>query len=469
MKNINFSKQYILFAIVLSISIVSVSSCKKQDNFLDVKSNKSDVTPKTLQDFQSILDNTQVMNGYGSILGLVGTDNIYIPDANLDGSAQTSRNSYLWLQDIYQGAIAFDWYYAYQEVEYANIVLDGLKSISNSEQPAIYNNIKGSALFYRAYAFYQLSQLYCKQFDSNSAAQDLGIPLRTSSDVNAKFTRATVKESYSQIINDLLAAEQLLPKVPLYKTRPSGPAADALLAKVYLSMSDYINGGIYADKALQVNASLLNYNNLVIGKANPFPTFQKGNPEVIFHAATYGLTEVIGASSVKARVDPALFESYENGDLRRAAFFVADGATGLYKFKGSYTATPYNFCGIANDELILIRAECSARTGNLSSSLSDLNKLLQNRYTPSTFVAFSTTARTELISKIITERRKEMPYTGNIRWDDLKRLNMETSYAKTLNRTSHGVLYTLNINDPRYIYPLPNDEIQLNKLIQNAR
>src|ERR1019366_5304512 len=113
--------------------------------------------------------------------------------------------------------------------EYCNIVLEGLNNIKPGPQDTTeWNNIKGSALFYRAYAFHDLLQLFAKPYDKSTAASDPGIPLRMTSDVNVILKRATVLESYARITNDLTVAESLLPQFPLYKTRPSALAADAL-------------------------------------------------------------------------------------------------------------------------------------------------------------------------------------------------------------------------------------------------
>lgn len=467
MKKLNIT---IILKMACLICFVSFNfSCSKQDDFLNVKAIKSDVTPSTIQDFQAVLDNTTVMNSHGSILGLVGTDNIFISDANLAASDQTSRNAYLWQKDIYQGGIATDWYNNYQVIEYANIVLDGLAKINDHSNASQFNDVRGGALFFRSFAFYQLSQLYCKSYAKTTASTDLGIPLRLSSDVNLKSKRATVQDTYNQIINDLNIAVSLLSTSPLYKTRPSSVAATALLSKVYLDMGDYQNAWNLADKSLKSNNILLDYNTLSNSVSNPFPTIAKGHPEIIFFAATYGLTTVISQSSVKARVNPDLYASYEVGDLRRTAFYSADGTTGYYKFKGSYTAQPYNFCGIANDEIYLIRAECSARLGKLNDALADLNTLLKKRYSSTAFKEYHTDDQATLLKRIILERRKEMPYTGNIRWEDLKRLNLEPDNSAIITRTNHNTTYTLVPNDPRYVYPLPDDEIKIDGLPQNNR
>ena len=447
----------------------SLNSCKKQDDWLNVKNKKSDVTPQTLQDYQAVLDNAVEFNSYGAVIGLMGTDNFLVPDVNLDAEPQLERNTYLWAKDIYEGATAYDWYYVYQEVEYANIVLDGLAKLNTAgaSQTQV-DNVKGQALFYRAFAFYQLSQLYCKPFIEASASTDPGIPIRLTSDVNVKVNRGNVQQCYDQMISDLKVASTLLPASPLYKTRASSQVANGLLAKIYLSMGDYVNAYTYADAALKINNTLLDFNSLSLTSTAPFPSFAQGNPEIGFYAFCYGTSMTVNVSYALGKVSPELYNSYIDGDLRKSLFYAADG-TGYFRPKACYSAKANNFCGIANDELYLIRSESAARAGNSTTALADLNALLQKRFTKASFTPFTNTDPDALLSKIILERRKELPFTGNLRWEDLRRLNQDTRFAKTLQRVYKGVTYTLLPNDNRYVLPLPSDEITLEGLQQNPR
>lgn len=465
-----FPRQSTLCAAAILITLlICVSSCKKQDDWLNAKNINSDVTPSSLQDFQAMLDDNTLMNGQGSILGLAATDNLYIPEKSLDAGDQTIRNAYLWSTDIYNGKLATDWSGQYKVVEYGNIILEGLAKLSVNSGDPDYKNVKGSALFFRAYAFFQLCQLYCKAYNPATSKTDLGIPLRQTSDVNVKVQRSSLEEAYQLIIADLKSAVTMLPDVPLYRTRPSSVAANGLLAKIYLSMGQYDLALNAVNAALAKYNTLLNYNTLTISASNPFPTFAKGNPEIIFYAATYGLTAVVNNSAGYGRIDPALYLIYENGDLRKPLLYTADGTTGLYKYKGTYTASAYPFCGIATNELYLIKSECLARKGEMASSLVALNALLQNRYSAVGFIPFQTGDAQQLLARILLERRKEMPYNGNTRWDDLKRLNLDKQFQTTLTRQYHGTEYTLLPNDNKYVFPVPDDEVQLEGLIQNPR
>jgi hypothetical protein len=409
------------------------------------------------------------MNSQYPILRLVSSDNIVIPDANLDATDATSRNAYLWNADIYQGAVASDWFYAYQVIAYANIVRDGLPASGTPATNPSYRAVQGAALFYRSLALYQLCQLYCKSYQPLSASADPGVPVRQSADVNIRLGRGTVEADYQQILSDLKGADTLLPATAPYRTRPTSLAATALLAKVYLTMGDYVNALIYADRALKAYGTLLDYNTLRTTTANPFPTFTQGHPEVIFYATAYSLSTVTGSSASRSRVAPDLYASYPLGDLRRTAFYTADGTTGNYRFKGSYAAVTNNFCGLATNELYLIRAECLARAGNMSDAAADLNLLLKSRVTSATFFPYVPADQNALLRRILLERRKELPYTGNLRWEDLRRLNADPQFALTLSRTYRGTAYTLMPQSNRYVLPLPADEITLNNLEQNPR
>lgn len=455
--------------LLVMLAICLLNACKKQDDWLNVKNKKSDVSPQTLQDFQAVLDNVTVFNSYGSVLGLVGTDNIYVPDANLDGETTIDRNAFLWAKDIYEGQPAADWSYEYQAIEYVNVVLEGLSKLSTTDINSVAGrNIKGEALFCRAYAFYQLCQLYCKPYSKTTATVDLGVPIRQTTDVNQKVGRATIQQCYDQMIGDLKSAVTLLPSSPLYKTRPSQVAANALLAKIYLSMADYTNAYLYADLVLKANNMLLDFNTLSATSSAPFPTFAKGNPEIIYYAYSYGCTVSWYNGSVTGRIAPDLYNAYSNGDLRKTMFFMA-ATNGLFRPKAGYAAKANNFCGIANNEIYLIRAESAVRNGNVQGGLTDLNTLLQKRYTPASFVAVTTTNPQSLLATILLERRKELPLTGNLRWEDLRRLNHESALAITLQRVYHSTNYTLSPGDNRYVLPIPSDEITLENLQQNPR
>lgn len=463
-------------ALLCVIVIIFLFSCKKQDEFLDIKRSNTDVVPTTIADFQGITDDINTMNLNFPSFAYCGIDNFYIPDAILPSFDAAQIASYLWNADIYQGSttsFGSDWNTVYKGIECTNIALDGLAKIKDPGNDLVaYNTAKGSALFFRSYMFYFLSQLYCRAYDSSSAATDLGIVLRTTSDINVKSVRSTVKETYSQIIEDLKTAITLLPDLPAFTMRPSKASAYGALAKVYLSAGDYADALIYVNKSLAIFSTLLDYNSSTVNPAAafPFPVYPV-NPEIILFAYSQqgeGAAFVSSSTSARAIIDTVFYNSYDNNDLRKTLFYNNQG-NGKVTYRGTYSGTFYSFSGIATNELLLIRAECNARVGNLQTALADLNLLLSKRYKSNTYVPFSTTDGFVLLTKILQERRKELPFTGQLRWEDLRRLNKDPRFAITLKRVYNGVTYTLPPNDLRYTYPIPLSEIVLSGIQQNPR
>jgi hypothetical protein len=452
-------KKILLFIFI----VATATSCNKHD-WLDVKSNKSDLVPKSLSDLQAILDNTEVMNFNYPELGFLGSDNYYLTYSSWQGAfTSAERNAYIWARDIFEGETCVDWDAAYKTVAYANIVLEGLNNITPSAvQQDQYNNAKGSALFYRAYVFYDLAELFAKPWDSATASSDSGIPLRLSADVNVASKRSSVQETYNKIIEDLKQAETLLPETPLYLTRPSKAAVEGLLARVYFNRRQYDQSLSWSEKYLEKRNSLLDFNSLDSTGYFKLPGLQPGNPEITFYS-----TALIYSISVFPKVDTVLYQSYQTGDLRRAMFFVSSGQDHL--FTGAYSGSVPLFAGIATNEIMLINAESNARLGNLPASMDMLNKLLSKRYITGSFTPLDAASTDEAIDTIISERRKELPFTGNLRWQELRRLNTEPARSVTLTRLLNGTVYKLPPADNRYVYPIPPDEVKLSGLQQNPR
>jgi len=453
--------KYILF---LSVLYLLFTGCKK--DWLDAKPSTDLVVPQNLGDYQSLLDNTDVFNTNEPVIGLMAGEQFHLSESDWQNvPVLTFKNAYIWGDDIYQGEEGNSgWWNSYTKVLYANVVLEGITKINpTAANQVAWNNIKGSSLFFRAFEFYNLSQLFCKPYNSTTANSDLGVPLRTTSDINTPSVRATLQQTYDQIINDLQAARELLPVSPTIRSRPSRQAADALLARIYLSMEDYAKAGEAATKALQSYSVLIDYNSLNASSSSPFPSLRNGNTEVIFYAEMQGV-QVLNSPALI--VEPVLYSLYDSADLRKSIFFTGNG--GIKNFKGSYTGTLfYHFAGLATDELYLIRAESYARANKTTEALQDLNSLLQNRY-QGTFVPVTATSVNDALIRIVAERKKELLYRG-LRWSDLRRLNKDNQFKETLTRGLNGQTYSLLPNDPKYVFLIPPEIIRLSGIQQNIR
>lgn len=443
----------------LAISLLT-ASCQ---DFLAVKPDKQQAIPaEKLENLQLLLDNTGVMNsGYPSA-GEIASDNFYIISEDWNAlSEQISRNGYMWEEDVFNESDRNAWTLPYQVVFYSNLVLEGTKKIEpeDARTQIMWNNVRGSALFFRAQAFYQLLQIFAIPFDPSTANDNPGIVLRLVSDVNAKSTRATVLESYDQVVKDLQEALPLLPGNPAYKTRPSRPAALALLARTYLCMENYELALKYADECLAQYNTLLDYNELNTDSSNPVPRF---NDEVIFHC---NLTFRRALRYPVCKVDTLLYNSYASSDLRKNIFFRANAEDDI-AFKGSYYGSSILFGGIATDEIYLIRSECYARKGELGKAMKDLNTLLENRHEDGSYAPRIANSQMEALNIILDERRKELVFRG-LRWTDLRRLNKDQRFSKTLVRIIDDKKLTLSPNDAQYVFRLPFKVIESSGMEQN--
>jgi hypothetical protein len=445
--------------------IMFFQACKK--DFLDVRPNKGLLVPAALSDLRVLLDNTDVFNIRPNLTQLADGD-YYTNDAGYRSyDLDMERNSYTWSKDIFAGINAGEWNTPYKQIFYTNVVLEAFGKLPQAEaSSADGRTIKGTALFYRAFALYNLVSEFALPYDPATAATAPGVPVRLDPDVTQKVGRGTVAGTYAQILADLAAARQSLPLTSTYKTRPTVAVLQALQARIALSMEDYSAAARYADSALVTNHTLLDYNTLSPTASRPFPrALPNGNDEVSFYSGLLPYT--FDGTSAPTYVDPLLYQSYNEHDLRKTIFFRL-ATPGNYKFKGNYNGSVTLFGGLANDELYLIRAECRARAGDADGAMADLNTLLVTRWATGTFIPYQAANADDALVKVLQERRKEL-VGRNLRWSDLRRLNKDPRFRVTLNRTVNGVVYTLEPGNPRYVYPIPDQEIRLGGLEQNQR
>lgn len=439
-------------------------SCGKE--FLDIKRNANQVVPSEISDYQAILDRNSIMNGSPPILlGFIGADEFMVSSAILKGlSYPHERNAYKWAADVYEGREFYDWNNAYQRILYANMALDVEKIKPSIYEQEAWNNVKGSAHFFRAYNYYHLAQIFCKAYDSASARSDLGLPLRTDYDITVKYKRSSLQEVYEFIISDLEASLDLLPVSGINKFQASKSQVYMMLAKVYLQMGDYEKAYQNSVDALAIHNELIDFNLIDLGKNYSFANdYAKANTEVLF----YNWLNVAIISEPRVNFDTDLLTLYEHGDLRRSVYFKKTTDQRVV-FKGSYSSNLGYFTGLATNELWLIRSETAIRTGRIQDAESSLNHLLDHRYKKGSFIPYTFKNIGEALKTILIERRKELFMRGT-RWEDLKRLNKEPEFATTLVREIEGVKYDLPPNDPRWVWPIPDNEVELNNLEQNLR
>lgn len=452
-------------------SLLLFTGCTK---FLDIKP-KDKFIPITVSDYENMLNSGIIVN-YGDYFWDLVSDDAFLPEGepgNLYSKQQVwGRKIYTFNTNPYdQGLLDYAWSEGYKRIFYFNTIIN---NIMDATEGSVENkkSIRAEAYLGRAMEHLLLVNIYAQHYDAATAATQPGIPLALISDINAKYTRNTVKEVYDQVLSDANAAIADLPvKHKLTKFRASKAGGYALLSRAYLFMGDYANAKKYAELTLSLQSELANMNAYKIIKPGPFPNVPSTplgwtdipdaqlNKETIVarhFLRPFGLGMDVCAS-------PELTALFNSNDCRWMLYY-ADGWPPAPPFnymsryhvkiflRGDYYS---NFLNVP--EVYLNRAECNARENNLTAALEDINKLRVNRIIPAAYKAFTPADfgndAEKVLRFVLEERRRELAFTG-MRVIDLKRLNKEARFQKTIKHTAEGKDYELLPGSDRYIRQL---------------
>ncbi|ADY51258.1 RagB/SusD domain protein [Pseudopedobacter saltans DSM 12145] len=217
--------------IVLLVMLLSTTSCEKfleknPHDFL-YDTNKLYATEKGLESAMAAV--------YDRLGALHGTSWLYSLGLEAD-EGYFARDGYAGAQHFdfptSDSGVLFVWRTLYEGIERANVFLENLDTNPNISE-SFRNRLRGEALFLRGYYYFILVQSYG------------GVPLRTTSTGDAtdnmEKPRNTVAEVYAQILEDMEAAEKLVPEITEigHGGRVSKSAARGLLARVCLTMAGY--------------------------------------------------------------------------------------------------------------------------------------------------------------------------------------------------------------------------------------
>ncbi len=441
-------KKYTFLTIVL---LLAATSCR---DFLDEKSSASLRIPETLEDNQALLDRTDVIS-FTCNSGEISADDYFLKDIDFASlPAEADKRLYTWQPGLVSIPGANDWANIFNGINILNNVLYNLDhyQIPNSA------NVRGQALALRGMSYLDAAQVWCPAYKANDAASVLGLPLRLDPDMNIPSVRASLEQTYRQIISDLETAASLLPDVQISIIRPSRATALGYLSRTYLYMGNYTKALEHGLAALKINSTLLDFNTLNTAAFYPIPY-----DHVELLLPTTQAASVILISKAKMTAD--LYNLYAENDLRKAAYFRL--SAGDIMFKGNFTSGGSRSSALAVDELYLTVAESYVRLGDAEKGLEYLNALLVKRYKAGTYAPYTTASVAQPLELIRTERRKETPMRA-LRWADLKRYNRDGA-GRTLTRTVNGQIFTLPPNDPRWAIAIPEDIITLTGMPQNPR
>lgn len=399
--------------------------------------------------------------------------------------------------DFYNAATNHEWQYGnadvglrdnytamtpqYRVIDRVNRVLAALPTATSTiasaaTDPAKKLRLRGEALFLRAFAHFELYRFY-----SNSAVgTDLAMPYMTSPSISPQ-ARITVAEYFTKLKADLVEAKTLVPNDLVDVQRATKLAVSGLQARmsIYLKewtnaitfSTEYIDGlplatrtnfpGIWTDANRSEVAFQLTRSNTVGGRIG---SLWRG---------TSASSAAIG--TITWRPSDKLWNAYDQiNDIRFASYFkdeplLLTQSRSSTRLINKYAGTTYGSTNenVANakvfrtGEMYLIRAEAKAETGDLVGGTADLNALRAARINGYVNASFGT--KDDLITAVLDERFKELPYEGHRFWD-LKRRGLPV--VRFVVDAPNAASVILPANNFRFLLPIPLPEIQANPLIQ---
>ena len=453
--------------------VVMLTGC---NDYLDIKP-KGEKIPTTVSDYETLLNYESVQKVSDTYPAYL-TDDVFLPDVaqgtatpGLNSVDQSILNLYLFKKDVF-GEAQDDgfWFASYNRIYYYNTVIDNIMDAEGpSEQQK--HSIRAEALISRALEYLYLVNGYAKHYDVRTADTDPGVPLILDEDISKKdLVRASVKDVYAQIQSDLQAALPNLPAQPKGNAfRASKAAGYGVLAKMYLYMGNYAEALKAANEVLEINNSLLDLKKYAvvkvqssIGRTNvPQDIDNPENIYIKFAPYVYGLSSKVFGSD-------ELISLFSEDDMRLQVYFTKN-------FRNiptdKYVWAPYLRANLAvsSPEIYLIAAECEAREGSIERAIALINKLRDNRIKNNTDIV--ATDRNDALQKVLEERRRELAMSGMVRYIDLKRLNQESQFAKTVTHVTGEGTFSLEPNSPLYVLPIPAKVMRFNKnsMKQNER
>ncbi|MEG0797057.1 MAG: RagB/SusD family nutrient uptake outer membrane protein [Odoribacter sp.] len=448
-----------------------LSSC---DNFLDIVP-VGQLIPKTVDDYEQMFNNDYLMKLLNAET-FFGAPDYGMNEVNFRDAYYYDRACYIWGKQVFdENSISYsDWGNLYATIYIDNVILDQIGGAEGDELHR--KKVIAEARSRRAFSYLLLVGIYAKQYDESTAATDLGVPLRLSSDVSGvSLVRSTVKEVYDFIETELKEAMKDLPDTAPNKFRFTKTVATSILARTYLMMMKYEDARIYADLALSENNYLYDYNTLELYYDEYYDGYYvdqvlaEDNDENYLVRYYQYTNWGSGVGMSKEFYD--LFPHDGSDQRENLELTVKD----LDQTMDSIYYNKATIITIAPTvpEMYLIRAEGYARKGDavsLEKAMADINHLRLSRIVPDKYQEMMATTQDQVMEIVLKERRLELNIQGGLNWFDMKRLNKEAKYARKQTRTIDGATYTLEPNGNNYVMPIPYDVLGYNSaIIDNLR
>ena len=478
----DFQKGLMLLA--CTASALMLGSCRKE--YLEIVPRGRLVASQT-SDYELMLNGVNLRGSGATAQAFLG-DEVAGFEPFFTSSVARTQRLFKWEADVQERdetapemSIYMQWIYIYNK-----IVNEVMESGGGTEQEK--RRIRAEALANRAFTNFQLINYYGKPYSAGTASTDPGFPIVLASDVTeTSFSRSTVQAMYDHIVSDLNTAIEDLPANVQHRLRISRPAAQSLLAKVYMFMGRFtealplLNSCLSSLGSSAVPMSLYNYNTafttggvfLPVNQFGPTipqdPDFLEG---VFIRVAGLGLGSFTNNALI---LSPAAAGLFHLNDQRRRMFIGNPYPTGTaYPLGMLRRYGPANiYLGMMLPEIYLLRAECLARANNLRDAVTDLELLRRNRLplANSPVPAAAQSTQQNLLNFVMEERIREFALQG-FRWFDMRRLSVDPLFGqKTFTHTVYNangtVAASFTSTADRLVLRLPRLLIDQNPGMEN--
>lgn len=517
---------------IIALCLCSIALCSCED-FLD-PSSTSEFVPKDANSLNELLLGEAYprndIDGMNIFLNLLDDDITAMPYQTPQDGFDANRflAAYTWQPDMFKmmeeaGYSNTNMYEQYYELILgANAVIDYIDQVNDEKQNI--NYVLAQAYALRGFLYFKLVNIFGQPINSQPDA--LGVPLKLNSGVenteNA-LARRTVKEVYTQIINDLKEAERLYETLPADKQfakdyRTSLPMVQLLLSRVHLYQENWSDAASYAHKVMtNSNFKLLDLNVVETLTEEGYPFYKtyhaySESSEVIW---VYGsvsdmgswVMSYAGTSNPKDnnrvmhayfKASDDLMETYEDTDLRKERYIIKkavrdergidiwtpmaigklsvnipqDNGVSLNNFYKPISGSGVFGRSLRLSEAYLNYAEAKAMMYQMGTDANGateaqdaLDELRVKRYAANDFKSLDITDAEELIQFVRNERRRELCFEDH-RWYDLRRWGMKEIKHVWYNDANTKSTFTLTQGDKGYTIPIPDEAMDLNAALK---
>jgi starch-binding outer membrane protein, SusD/RagB family len=404
-----------------------------------------------------------------------------------DGTFAQWRNMYRKSLNKNESTVSAKWIVAYRAINILNNVLANLDKVDTDP-----DRVEGEAKFLRGILYFELVRFYAQPYGFTAGNTHNGVPLvltpvQTYEDITFP-ARATVGAVYTQILNDLGDAKDLLNpgRAGANRGLATSTNASAFLARVYFSQKDWANTAAEATIVIdEFGPDALNatpracFNNIIYTSEDVFMIRQSltSNAGQANDGITTFFASLPGLGRGDVRIQAAQISLFEAGDLRGGLEDNPDARVineiskmyywGYGTRAGRRRTTKWgdyktNVPVIRLAEMYLTRAEANFMDGTSvgDTPINDLNKIRARAN--ASLIAAPGDIDLDLIK---LDRYKELCFEGHA-LHDLKRWQ---GSILTPSGSVWGAGVVLNWDDWRLVHPIPQREIEVNPaLVQNT-